>query len=91
MKVFITALLRSGGQLMMSGRSSLVFILLSAAGILSLSVSSSKCFEVVVFGSTAIDFVAYTNVLPQKGETVFGSSFAKNFGGKGANQVSKRP
>ena len=77
--------------MMVSGRSSLVFILLSAAGILSLSVSSSKSFEVVVFGSTAIDFVAYTNVLPQKGETVFGTSFSKNFGGKGANQVSKRP
>ena len=92
MEVFINELLNRGGKLMMmSGRSSLVFILLSAAGILSLSVSSSKSFEVVVFGSTAIDFVAYTNVLPQKGETVFGTSFSKNFGGKGANQVSKRP
>jgi ribokinase len=46
---------------------------------------SSK--SVVVFGSTVIDFVAYTNDLPQKGETVFGSGFAKNYGGKGANQA----
>lgn len=46
-----------------------------------------KLNSVVVLGSTVIDFVAYTNNLPQKGETVFGSGFAKNYGGKGANQA----
>ena len=69
-------------------RRKLIGILLSAAGTLSMSLSSSKYAEVVVFGSTAIDFVAYTSELPQRGETVFGTAFAKNFGGKGANQVS---
>jgi hypothetical protein len=54
----------------------------------SSSLSLSKHPEVVVLGSIAVDFVAYTNVLPQIGETVFGTSFAKNFGGKGANQVT---
>ena len=53
--------------------------------------TSSLCFpkpsEVVVLGSVAVDFVAYTSSLPQLGETVLGSSFSKNFGGKGANQV----
>lgn len=53
----------------------------------SSSLSLSKHSEVVVLGSIAVDFVAYTKVLPQIGETVFGSSFAKNYGGKGANQV----
>jgi hypothetical protein len=54
----------------------------------SSSLSLSKHPEIVVLGSIAVDFVAYTNVLPQIGETVFGTSFAKNFGGKGANQVT---
>ena len=54
---------------------------------LLICLSASMSCEVVVLGSTAIDFVAYTSALPQKGETVFGTSFAKNFGGKGANQV----
>ena len=54
---------------------------------LTASLGFPKPSEVVVLGSVAIDFVAYTSSLPQQGETVFGSSFAKNFGGKGANQV----
>ena len=32
-------------------------------------------------------FVAYSSILPSKGETVFGKSFHKNYGGKGANQA----
>jgi ribokinase len=31
--------------------------------------------------------VTYTEALPKRGETVFGSSFQKSFGGKGANQA----
>lgn len=58
-----------------------------ALGILSASISLPKSPEIVVVGSVAIDFVAYTTSLPLRGETVLGSSFAKNYGGKGANQV----
>ena len=62
-------------------------LLLCAVGILSSSISLPKSPEIVVVGSVVIDFVAYTSSLPLRGETVFGSSFAKNYGGKGANQV----
>ena len=62
-------------------------MILLATQIFAMSTTTSLRHEVVVFGSTAIDFVAYSTALPQKGETIFGSSFAKNFGGKGANQV----
>jgi hypothetical protein len=48
---------------------------------------NNRSGEVVVLGSSMIDFVAYTSTLPAQGETVLGSEFAKNFGGKGANQV----
>lgn len=54
---------------------------------LTSSLGFPKPSEVVVLGSVAVDFVAYTSSLPQLGETVLGSSFSKNFGGKGANQV----
>jgi ribokinase len=43
--------------------------------------------EVCVIGSSMVDLCAYCNGgLPRHGQTVFGSSFETNFGGKGANQ-----
>ena len=45
--------------------------------------------EVLVLGSINVDFVAYCidDTLPQPGQTVFGTLFEKNYGGKGANQA----
>lgn len=43
--------------------------------------------HIVVVGSTMIDMVAYTNRVPEAGETIIGESFATGFGGKGANQA----
>ena len=40
-----------------------------------------------VVGSTNIDMVAYTDLIPERGETVTGNDFAIGFGGKGANQA----
>lgn len=42
---------------------------------------------ILVIGSLNMDLVARTQRLPQKGETVFGNSFATFPGGKGANQA----
>jgi ribokinase len=44
--------------------------------------------EVVVVGSINVDFVAYCldDALPVAGQTVFGTLFEKNYGGKGSNQ-----
>jgi ribokinase len=44
--------------------------------------------EVVVVGSINVDFVAYCldEALPAAGQTVFGTLFEKNYGGKGSNQ-----
>lgn len=42
---------------------------------------------IVVVGSSNIDMIAYAQRLPEKGETVYGDSFALGFGGKGANQA----
>lgn len=42
--------------------------------------------EVVVVGSCMIDFVGYAPRLPNPGETIHGTEFVTNFGGKGANQ-----
>ncbi len=42
---------------------------------------------VTVVGSTMIDLVAYSQRLPERGETLVGDSFAQGFGGKGANQA----
>lgn len=42
---------------------------------------------VAVVGSMMIDFVAYSPRIPHVGETIFGSKFEKNYGGKGANQA----
>lgn len=43
--------------------------------------------EVVVLGSCSIDLFVRAARLPKTGETVIGTSFAKAFGGKGANQA----
>jgi len=42
---------------------------------------------IVVVGSTMIDMIAYSQKIPQAGETVIGDSFSLGFGGKGANQA----
>jgi ribokinase len=42
--------------------------------------------NIVVVGSCMIDFVSYAPRLPQPGETIHGTKFMTNFGGKGANQ-----
>ena len=42
---------------------------------------------VAVVGSIMMDFVAYSPRIPIIGETIFGSKFEKNYGGKGANQA----
>ena len=34
-----------------------------------------------------VDFVVYADELPLPGMTIFGSSFVRNYGGKGANQA----
>lgn len=43
--------------------------------------------SIAVVGSTNIDMVAYTDQIPERGETVTGKDFAIGFGGKGANQA----
>lgn len=43
--------------------------------------------NIVVIGSSSIDLVVKTDVLPQAGETVMGNSFFTTIGGKGANQA----
>ncbi|KAJ8970813.1 hypothetical protein NQ314_001013 [Rhamnusium bicolor] len=42
--------------------------------------------DIIVVGSCMIDFVSYAPRLPKPGETIHGSKFVTNFGGKGANQ-----
>jgi ribokinase len=42
---------------------------------------------IVVIGSLNMDFVARVDALPMPGETVLGSAFGTNPGGKGANQA----
>jgi ribokinase len=42
---------------------------------------------ITVIGSSNIDYVCYTERIPQLGETVAGSSFLVTAGGKGANQA----
>lgn len=46
----------------------------------------SAC-DVAVVGSNMVDFVVYADELPLPGMTIFGSSFVRNYGGKGANQA----
>ncbi|MGX5791053.1 ribokinase [Staphylococcus equorum] len=43
--------------------------------------------NIVVIGSSSIDLVVKTDVLPHAGETVMGNSFFTTTGGKGANQA----
>jgi len=43
--------------------------------------------HVLVIGSINVDYVIHTARLPKLGETLTGSDFAMNFGGKGANQA----
>jgi ribokinase len=43
--------------------------------------------DVVIVGSSMIDFVVYVDELPLPGMTIFGSKFNRNYGGKGANQA----
>lgn len=43
--------------------------------------------HVLVIGSINVDYVIHTERLPKLGETLTGSDFAMNFGGKGANQA----
>ncbi|ANK39407.1 ribokinase [Staphylococcus equorum] len=43
--------------------------------------------NIVVIGSSSIDLVVKTDVLPQASETVMGNSFFTTTGGKGANQA----
>lgn len=40
-----------------------------------------------MLGSTNIDLVAYTDSIPNAGETITGIKFEQSFGGKGANQA----
>ena len=43
--------------------------------------------NVLVIGSINVDYVIHTPRIPKLGETLTGSDFAMNFGGKGANQA----
>jgi ribokinase len=43
--------------------------------------------SIAIVGSTNIDMVAYTDQIPERGETVTGKEFVIGFGGKGANQA----
>jgi len=43
--------------------------------------------RIVVVGSTMIDLVAFTDRVPDAGETLVGRRFQMGFGGKGANQA----
>ena len=44
--------------------------------------------KVFVFGSLNMDLVINSPYLPKKGETMYGSGFMTNPGGKGANQAA---
>lgn len=51
------------------------------------SAAGAAAPRVIIVGSTMMDLVAYTDRVPEAGETVLGSSFQVGFGGKGANQA----
>ena len=42
---------------------------------------------IAVVGSLNIDLIAYTDRVPDAGETLIGTDFRMGFGGKGANQA----
>lgn len=44
--------------------------------------------NILVVGSINMDYVIHTERLPKLGETLTGSGFSMNYGGKGANQAS---
>lgn len=44
--------------------------------------------NVLVIGSINVDYVIQTDRIPKLGETLVGSNFSMNFGGKGANQAT---
>ena len=44
--------------------------------------------NILVVGSINVDYVIGTERLPKLGETIVGSDFSMNFGGKGANQAT---
>ena len=43
-------------------------------------------FDVVVIGSCFVDMISYVPRLPESGETIKGTKFQLDFGGKAANQ-----
>jgi len=43
--------------------------------------------KICIVGSSNIDQIAYVDMIPHDGETVFGSKYQMGFGGKGANQA----
>jgi len=43
--------------------------------------------KICIVGSSNIDQIAYVDMTPHDGETVFGSKYQMGFGGKGANQA----
>jgi ribokinase len=49
--------------------------------------SFSEAAEVVVVGSCNVDLKVHTQRLPSTGETVAGTKYEEDFGGKGANQA----
>ncbi|MCY4102723.1 MAG: ribokinase [bacterium] len=49
--------------------------------------SGAAAPRIMIVGSTMMDLMAYTDRVPEAGETVLGSSFQVGFGGKGANQA----
>jgi hypothetical protein len=49
--------------------------------------SGNEPSEVIVVGSLNVDLVFYAPRLPNEGETLLGTAFDKNFGGKGGNQA----
>ena len=48
---------------------------------------NSSSPTICVVGSSNIDQIAYTDRVPESGETLIGKSFEMGFGGKGANQA----
>jgi hypothetical protein len=60
---------------------------LKGKGTLNMSTPSSTACDVVVIGSSNMDMVVRCPELPLPGQTILGSDFVMNPGGKGANQA----